>query len=112
MRLFEGTEFDQPPKCDRCGDLEADCQCPPPPKTYRDPSEQTARVLIEKRKRGKQVTTVNGLSSHETDLKALLSKLKEICGAGGAVKDEVLEIQGDHVDRIRKSLMEFGYRVK
>ena len=112
MRLFEGTQFDRPPKCDRCGELEAECQCPPPPKTYRDPSEQSARVLIEKRKRGKIVTLVNGLSSHESDLKALVSKLKETCGAGGAVKDDVLEIQGDHLDRVRQSLQDLGYRVK
>lgn len=44
MRLFEGTEWDQPPKCDRCGRLEDDCDCPPPPKVFAAPENQTARL--------------------------------------------------------------------
>ena len=112
MRLFEGTPFDRPPKCDECGQLEADCQCPPPAKVYKDPASQSARVYLEKRKRGKFVTIVNQLSSNETDLKALLSKLKETCGAGGTLKDEVIEIQGDQLERIQQTLREISYRVR
>jgi translation initiation factor 1 len=84
MRLFEGTEWDQPPKCDRCGRLEEDCDCLPPPKEFAAPEKQTARLAVEKRKKGKCVTVVRGLSAVQSDLPELLARLKASCGAGGA----------------------------
>jgi translation initiation factor 1 len=112
MRLFEGTRYDQPPKCDRCGALEADCTCPPPPAARIPSQKQVARLAVEKRRKGKVVTVIRGLSAAATDLPALLSLLKSQCGAGGTLDDECLEIQGRHVDRIRAALSDFGYRVK
>ena len=112
MRLFEGTEWDRPPTCEKCGELEENCRCPPPPKVYAAPEKQTARLAIEKRNKGKQVTVVRGLSADESDLPELLSRLKATCGAGGAVKDDLLEIQGNHLDRVRDLLAEIGYRVR
>jgi translation initiation factor 1 len=52
------------------------------------------------------------LPTDENDLPALLSQLKAACGAGGTVKDDLLEIQGDHVDRVRGLLANLGYRVR
>ena len=112
MRLFEGTQWDVPPRCDRCGELEEDCQCPPPPKEYLAPEKQTAKLAVEKRRKGKVVTVVRDLSSNDNDLPELLAKLKNACGAGGALKDETLEIQGDHLQRVRELLAEIGYRVR
>ena len=112
MRLFTGTKFDQPPKCERCGALEADCACPPLPAARIPPESQTACVSVEQRKKGKVVTVIRGLSTAGNDLPALLSRLKSQCGAGGTLQEESLEIQGEHVDRIRAALSEMGYRVK
>lgn len=112
MRLFEGTPFDIPPKCDRCGALEAECRCPPPPRVFADPSSQTARLALEKRKKGKMVTVVRGLSAVDNDLDQLLTRLKNHCGAGGTCKDDELELQGDHVARVRSLLTELGFRVR
>lgn len=112
MRLFEGTPFDRPPRCERCGELEADCTCPPAPPPRVAPERQTARLSVEKRKKGKLVTTVRGLSAEESDLPALLGKLKSVCGAGGTLKEDVLEIQGNHLDRVREILGGMGYRVR
>lgn len=113
-RLFSGTEWDQPPQCDRCGKLETDCACPPveAPKQLVDPSKQTAKLAVEKRKRGKLMTVVRGLSAADNDLPALLTRLKTECGAGGTVKDDTLEIQGDHLDRLANVLKSIGYRVQ
>ncbi len=114
MRLFEGTPFDRPPKCERCGELESDCNCPPaapPPPQRIAPEKQTAKVAVEKRKKGKQVTVVRGLPAAGNDLPGLLTRLKSSCGAGGTVRDDTLEIQGNHVERIRAALREVGYRV-
>ena len=111
MRLFEGTPWDRPPRCERCGQLAADCGCPPevPPRVA--PSRQTARVSIEKRKKGKTVTVVRGLRADENDLPELLTQLKTACGAGGTLKEADLEIQGRHADRVRQLLESIGYRV-
>lgn len=112
MRLFAGTPFDRPPKCDRCGDLEADCACPPLPAARIPPAQQVARLAVEKRKKGKVVTVIRGLSALGNDLPELLSQLKSQCGAGGTIHEESLEIQGEHVARIRAALTELGYGVK
>jgi translation initiation factor 1 len=109
MRLFEGTPFDRPPRCERCGQLEADCKCPP---ERTPPGKQTARLLIEKRKKGKHVTVIRGLAADDNDLPALLTQLKTSCGAGGTLSDDGLEIQGEQLDRVRELLTRIGYRVK
>lgn len=113
-RLFAGTEWDQPPKCDRCGEFEESCDCPPevPAKTLIAPEKQTARLAVEKRKRGKTMTVVRGLAAADNDLPALLTRLKSECGAGGTLKDDALEIQGDHLQRLEQVLAAIGYRVK
>jgi translation initiation factor 1 len=112
MRLFAGTKYDQPPTCERCGKLEAECECSPPAGQWIPPASQVARLSVEKRKKGKIVTVLRGLSPTGNDLPALLSRLKSLCGAGGAVQEDCLEIQGDHVERIAAALAELGYQVK
>ena len=116
MGLFAGTPFDRPPTCDRCGAVEADCRCPPLPAPRIPPQQQTARLKVQKRQRGKVVTVVDGLCATEPgDLDALaelLTQLKSTCGAGGALKEQAIEIQGDHLERIRHALSKSGYRVK
>ncbi|PHR93438.1 MAG: translation initiation factor [Blastopirellula sp.] len=112
MRLFEGTAWDVPPKCDRCSELVADCQCGPEPTPRIPPEKQTANISVEKRKKGKTVTVIKGLPAEGNDLPELLTQLKSTCGAGGAIKDECLEIQGKHLDRVAKLLKEIGFKVK
>src|SRR5690349_17870944 len=111
MRLFEGTPFDIPPTCDRCGKPEAECQCPPPPAPVVPPGQQTVRIAVEKRKRGKVVTVLRGLAA-DVALPELLKALKNACGAGGTITGDGLEIQGDHASRIAELLRDAGYRVK
>jgi len=113
--LLVGTVFDRPPHCERCDLPEDDCQCPPPApevRTYPAPETQTAVLAVEKRKRGKMVTVVRGLSAKDNDLPELLTKLKTHCGAGGTLQDNCMEIQGKHVERLRKELKRIGYKTK
>ena len=110
-RLFAGTPFDIPPRCDRCCRPLEECDCPAelPPRT---PVEKQRGVLgTEKRKRGKVVTLVRGLVDEENHLTELLTQLQSTCGAGGTVRDGVIELQGQHLDRVRAVLLELGYRV-
>ncbi|MCL4115595.1 UNVERIFIED_CONTAM: hypothetical protein GTU68_058642 [Idotea baltica] len=76
------------------------------------PEKQTAKLSVEKRKRGKVVTVIAGLSPENTDLNALLKDLKNHVGAGGSVADTSLEIQGRQLERVRDKLKTMGYRVK
>ena len=111
MRLFEGTPLDRPPRCERCGALESDCRCRPPAAPRVPPEKQTARLAVEKRKKGKLVTVIRGLAATVEDLPALLTRLKSACGSGGTLKDDVIELQGDHLQKARGLLGDMGYRV-
>ncbi len=61
---------------------------------------------------GKGVSVVSGLPLAPAELEQLAGRLKRLCGAGGAVKDRVIEIQGDHRDRIVAELCRLGYEAK
>lgn len=124
-RLFAGTPFDIPPECDDCGKLESECACTPEQKAAAEaarqreadrlpPEKQTARVTVQKRKGGRKATVVEGLAAKANDLPDLLATLQTACGTGGTVKakEDLLELQGDHADRVRASLKELGFRVK
>ena len=114
MRLLAGTIFDRRPHCERCDRPESDCQCLP--QTAKSnvvaPDRQTARMSIEKRKKGKLVTVVRGLAAADNDLPALLTQLKNACGAGGAIDGDLIELQGDQIERLKKSLSQLGYKVR
>jgi translation initiation factor 1 len=61
---------------------------------------------------GKTVTTIAGVPLPEDGLRALAGELKRLCGTGGSVKDHVIEIQGDHRDKLVPALERRGYTVK
>ncbi len=102
MRLFEGTQFDRPPVCHECGQLEQECTCPPAPAVVTPPEKQQARVQLEKRKKGKSVTVIRGLDPDRQHLQDLLTYLKDQCGAGGTIQDDAIEIQGKHLERVAR----------
>ena len=77
------------------------------------PDDGTVRIFRERGGRGgKVVTVVRGLPERGAALDALAGELKRLCGAGGAVKDRAIEVQGDHRDRIADRLRSKGYTVK
>ncbi len=76
------------------------------------PAKQTATLAVEKRKQGQVVTVVRGLAAADNDQPALLSRLKSACGAGGILDGDVLEIQGEHRERLRTLLAGIGYKVR
>ena len=61
---------------------------------------------------GKTVTTIMGLALNQVELHAILKDLKRVCGAGGAMKDGTLEIQGDHCDLVLRELDRRGIKAK
>ncbi len=76
-------------------------------------SPQQLRVFLDKRHRkGKAVTIVEGFNGTGKDLKSLGKELKQRCGVGGTVKNNVILIQGDFRNKITEELIKKGYKVK
>jgi translation initiation factor 1 len=77
------------------------------------PQQQTIYLHRESSGRGgKAVSLVKNLVLSENDLKALAKKLKQECGTGGTIKDGVIELQGEHREKIANLLQKLGYKVK
>ena len=85
----------------------------------RDPVERArlsgdGRVRVRREtsgRRGKAVTTVADVPLDDAGLKELAGRLKKRCGVGGAVKDGVIELQGDHRDAVVAVLRAEGHDV-
>ena len=78
-------------------------------------SPATARVRVGREvagRGGKGVSVISGLPLAGAELEALATRLKKLCGAGGAVKDGTIEIQGDHRDTLVAALIRLGWPAK
>ncbi|TWX72857.1 translation initiation factor [Colwellia sp. C1TZA3] len=77
------------------------------------PSDGFARVRREtKGRKGKGVITITGLGLDNKALKELAKKIKKICGTGGSVVGEIIEVQGDKREEIKLVLEKNGFKVK
>ena len=77
------------------------------------PNQQAVKVEVSRKGRGgKTVTVISGFQHRPDTLKALAKKLKAQCGTGGTVKDDTIEIQGDHRDKLVALLIAKGYLAK
>ena len=75
------------------------------------PNDGVVRIFRDRSGRnGKVVTVIRGLPAKDVEERA--AELKRLCGAGGAVKDGAVEIQGDHRERIAAELRSLGHTVK
>lgn len=98
--------------CPRCGWPEKNCSCAAPAQE-KVPDRIVARLRIEKAgRKGKTVTVVDSLPMNQDFLKALAKELKKLCGAGGTVVENRVEIQGDRLVRLREILSAKGWTVK
>jgi translation initiation factor 1 len=68
------------------------------------------KVRLEKR-RGKDITIIQGFQARPKELNELLARLKASCGCGGQALDNVLELQGDHREKVTGLLRENGYKM-
>ena len=81
------------------------------------PVQQNIKLSRDKKgRKGKVVTVAAGFALTEADLTVLAKTLKVLCGAGGTAKidgdSQLIEIQGDHRDKIAEKLQTLGYKVK
>lgn len=82
----------------------------PPPAAKGPPKVRVGRETAGRS--GKGVTVITGLPLAAAELEALATRLKKTCGAGGALSGNVIEIQGDHRDKLVAELQKLGYDAK
>lgn len=76
-------------------------------------AKQSLRVQASRKgRKGKTVSVISGFQTKPEALAELAKKLKSQCGAGGAVKDSTIEIQGDHCQHLVQLLQDLGYPAK
>jgi translation initiation factor 1 len=99
--------------CPVCRRAAAQCSCAAERRRAASGGGGAVQVSRETKGRGgKTVTLVRGLALEEAALAKLAQQLKAACGSGGTVKDGVVEVQGEHRERIAELLQAQGHRVR
>lgn len=96
--------------CPACRQSLAQCACNTASVIVGDGVVRVSRQT--KGRGGKSVTVVRGLALDAEALAVLGKQLRTACGAGGTVKDGVIEVQGDHCDLVMETLRKHGYQPK
>ena len=90
--------------CPKCGLPQQACICEEITK-----SEQRVTIAVEKRKFGKIITVVSGLEK-EANIREVAKQLKNELACGGTIKDNKIELQGDHRKKIKEALIRIGFK--
>ncbi len=89
--------------CPKCGLPIQACVCKEIAKT-----EQRIKVKTDKRRYGKMMTLVDGLSN-DVDMKEIAKTLKSELACGGTIKNSIIELQGDHRKKVKPILIKLGF---
>ncbi|GLR64151.1 translation initiation factor Sui1 [Marinospirillum insulare] len=100
--------------CPACEQPLASCCCADLADQQRlETLDGTVRIRRETSgRKGKGVTTIQGIPLGKSELKSLAAELKKRCGTGGALKDDIIEIQGDQRATLKSLLEAKGFQVK
>ena len=90
--------------CPKCGLPQQACICEEIAK-----SEQRITIRTEKRRFGKVITIVSGFDKG-VKIKDVAKELKSELACGGTVKNNAIELQGDHRKRIEEALIKLGFK--
>ena len=111
-RVVYDSDVGRLDRCSNCKRRVEVCVCPPSARP-QSRGDGIVRVSRDKKgRKGKTVTVVTGLPGSPADLEQVASILKRLCGSGGTVAGDAVEIQGDHRERVAAKLTELGHRVK
>jgi translation initiation factor 1 len=108
-RVVYDSDVGRLDRCSNCKRRVEACVCPPR-EQQKLRGDGIVRVSRDKKgRKGKTVTVVTGLPGN---LAEVASTLKRLCGSGGTVAGDTVEIQGDHRERVAAKLTELGHKVK
>jgi translation initiation factor 1 len=88
--------------CPKCGLPQELCVC-----ADMTRAGQKIKVRADKRRYGKIVTVIGGFEN--VDVSQLAKDLKKKMACGGTLKDNIIELQGDHVNRVKNVLVDMGF---
>ena len=107
-KIVYSTDPEWQEKCSVCDQPMNECTC-----NSKKVLNGQGRVIYVKRemkgRKGKTVTTISNIGE---EAKKIQKELQQLCGAGGTVKNGLIEIQGDHRVKIKEYLDKKGLKVK
>lgn len=112
-RIVYSTEHGR--TCPGCQRPQAQCVCGTTHNTLKGGTSRDGVVRIHRETKGRKgagMTLVKGLVLPENELKTLAKTLKSRCGVGGAVKNDVIELQGNQRELVKEILEGLGHQVK
>ena len=71
--------------------------------------QQKIKIDVFKRRFSKVMTIISGIDDKAT-LKEIGKEMKQKFACGGTVKDNEIELQGNHRDRAKELLIKRGYK--
>lgn len=89
--------------CPKCGLPKQACVC-----EQIEKSSQRIRITTDKKRYGKIVTLVSGFDN-KIDIKKIAKELKNQLACGGTVRDQTIELQGEHTKKIKPILVKLGF---
>lgn len=109
LRLVYSSDGSHKNICKKCDELPCICK----KVVSIDPSQIVAKIRLESKGRGgKSVSVIFNLPHNPDYFTKLAKKLKAQCGSGGTFKEDQIEIQGDHREKIKAFLIKEGFQVK
>ena len=74
-------------------------------------AKEDQRITIQaiQRKFGKQITVITGFDAKNINIKDIAKKLKSKLACGGTVKENRIELQGDHRNKAKEELVKLGF---
>ncbi|MFH1631164.1 MAG: translation initiation factor [Candidatus Aenigmatarchaeota archaeon] len=90
--------------CPKCGLSEELCVCEMIAK-----EAHKIKIFMVPRRYGKSMTVIKGIDASKIDIRELMKKLKSKLACGGTYKNEEIELQGDHRDRVKNILIKEGF---
>jgi translation initiation factor 1 len=90
--------------CSKCGLPQELCVCEIIAK-----EEQKVVIKLVKRRFGKLSTVISGIDDKTINIKELATKLKMKLACGGTTKDNNIELQGNHLEKAKKFILEEGF---
>lgn len=70
------------------------------------------RIRLDRRASGRVVTLITGFPGSPREVETLGRELRAACGSGGTTRDDTIELQGDHRDKVEAALARRGLKSK